>query len=256
MSVTFQIQNSDPALLARATAIARAFVQDYMRPDVVGIVLLGAIPRGYFDTHADIDIAIFQQRGAELPLKEKFLHIDGLEVQIWLSDYEDDHDTAWDMARRWTYTQREIVHDPQGKIAQLLAEKVPLRPEERRWMLMAGLTLSEWYVNRLTQLWVDRGSLTSAQHMFEQGINYFYELLFALNHELVADTKWRLYCVERLERLPSRFQERIREAMLLHAFTMEDVGRRKQAFMGMWDEMKPLVEAETGMTFEEMLAII
>ncbi len=256
MSITFQIENSDPALLAKANTIARAFVQDYMRPDVVGIVLLGAIPRGYFDAHADIDIAIFQQRGAELPLKEKFLQVDGLEVQIWLSDYEDDLDAAWDMARRWTYTQREIVYDPQGKIAQLLAQKVPLQPEERRWMLMAGLTLSEWYVNRLTQLWVDRGSLTSAQQMFEQGLNFFYEMLFGLNHALVADPKWRLYCVERLERLPAGFQEGIRACLTLRAFTPEDLERRKQAFMQMWEEMKPLVEAETRLTYEEMLAVV
>ena len=142
----FSIHSSDASLLEKATRIAGDFVQEYMRDEVVGIVLLGAIPRGYFDHHADIDIAIFKKQGADLPLKDKFFQIDGIEVQVWLSDYESEITSTWDMAKRWTYTTRQIVFDPQGKIAQLLEEKVPLHPEEKRWLVMSGFTLSEWYV--------------------------------------------------------------------------------------------------------------
>ncbi len=256
MSTKFLIQSSNPALLEKATRIAHEFGQKYSIDDIVGIVFLGAITRGYFDRSADIDIAIFKKQTADIPLKDKFLKIDDIEVQIWLSDYESEVTNSWDMAKRWTYSHGQIYFDPQGRIAQLLKEKVPLRPEEKRWLVMSGFTLSEWYVNRLTQLWIERGNRISAQHMFDQGINYFFDMLFGLNNELVADTKWRYYCVEQLERLPDHFQERIKETMLLHSFTMDELERRKKVFMEMWAEMKPIVEAEIQMTFDEMLQIV
>ena len=101
-------------------------------------------------------------------------------------------------------------------------------------MLMSGLVLSEWYINRLTSLWVERGNIISAQHMFNQGLDYFFEMLFAINDQLVADMKWRYYCVERLTRLPTHFRESIQEIMLLSAFTVEEIERRKRVFMEIW----------------------
>ncbi len=227
-----------------------------MTDDIVGIVFLGAITRGYFDRSADIDIALFKKQAAEIPLKDKFYKIEGIEVQVWLSDYESELTSSWDMAKRWTYSQGQIHFDPQGKISQLLKEKVPLNPDEKRWLVMSGLILSEWYVNRLTQLWVERGNIVSAHHMFDPGINYFFDMLFGLNNELVADTKWRYYCAEQLERLPHDFQERIKDTMILHSFTVDELERRKRAFMAMWEEMKPMVEEEVQMSFDEMLQVV
>lgn len=256
MSTKFVIQASDPVLLEKARRVAQAFVQPYMNDAVVGIVFLGAIVRGYFDRFADIDIAVFKKQGADLHLPHKFLKVEDLEVQLWVSDYEDELTAKWDMSRRWTYAQAQIYYDPGGKIAPLLQAKVPLQPDERKWLLMAGLTLSVWYTNDLTRLWVERGNLISAHHMFDQGLNYFFDMLFGLNHELVADMKWRYYCVAQLDRLPSHFAERIQETMLLHALSLEELDRRQRAFMTMWEEMKPIVEAEVQMTFDEMVQVV
>jgi predicted nucleotidyltransferase len=256
MSTKFLIKSTDPVLLEKATRIAKEFVQKHMSDDIVGIVFLGAIARGYFDQSADIDIAIFKKQGSEISLTKKFYKIEGLEVQIWLSDYENELTNPWDMAKRWTYTQAWIYFDPQDKISQLLKEKVPLKPEEKKWLMMAGLTLSEWYINRLTQLWLERGNIISAHHMFDQGLIFFFDMLFGLNNELVADMKWRYYCVEQLERLPEKFQERIKDIMILHSFTIEELERRKKLFMEIWREMQPIIENEVQMTFEEMEQIL
>jgi hypothetical protein len=256
MPAKFNIPSSDPALFEKAARIAKEFVRPYVCGDIVGIVFLGAIARGYFDRHADIDIAVWKKRGSEIPIDRKFYKIEDIEVQVWLADYESELETPWDMPKRWTYSQPQIFHDPQGTTARLLEEKVPLKPEEKRWLLMSGLTLSEWYVNRLTRLWVERGNLISAHHMVGQGLIYFFDMLFGLNDELVPDMKWRYYCVEQLARLPRNFRERLRETMILNAFTVEELERRKQAFMEMWREARPEVEAEVRMTFEEMLEIV
>lgn len=256
MSTTFIIQSSDPVLLGKATRVAKEFAQQYISENVVGIVFLGAITRGYFDHSADIDIAIFKKQGSEISITNKFLKIDDLEVQVWLSDYESELTIPWDMAKRWTYSLGQIYYDPSDKISQLLKEKVPLKPEEKKWLMMSGLTLSEWYINRLTHLWVERGNIISAHHMFDQGLNYFFDMLFGLNNQLVADMKWRYYCVEQLERLPHNFQERIKDTMILCSISIEELERRQKAFMDMWAEMKPIIENEVRMSFDEMLQIV
>src|SRR5512135_3472526 len=161
----YSLPSSDPLLLEKAARLAREFAGQYTRPGIVGIVFLGAIPRGYFDASADIDIALFKEKQAEIPLASQFRKVEGLEVHVHLADYESELAAPWDMSKRWTFSQGQIYYDPLGRIAQLLAEKVPLKPDEKKWLLMSGLCLSEWYVNRLTDLWVQRGNITSAHHM-------------------------------------------------------------------------------------------
>lgn len=256
MSTTFSIPSSNPVLLEKAIRIAQEFARGLISDDITGIVFLGAVARGYFDSEADIDIAIFKRKGSQFSLDAKFFKVEGMEVQVWLSDYERELREAWDMPKRWTYSQSQIFHDPQRKIAGLLRAKVPLKAEEKRWMLMCGLTLSEWYVNRLTHLWVMRGNITSAHGMFSQGLTYFFDMLFVLNDELVPDMKWRQYSVERLEHLPQNFQSRIKETMLLHEFSLEELERRRMAFMEMWEEMKPVVEGEVGLSYPEIQELV
>jgi hypothetical protein len=256
MSTAFQICSSDDSLLDKATRVAHEFAQQYISDEIVGLVFLGAIVRGYFDHSSDIDIALFKKQTSRMSLPSQFLKVEGLEVHCHLADYESELTTPWNMAKRWTYSQGQIHYDPEGKIAHLLKEKVPLQLEEKKWLLMSGLTLSEWYINRLTQLWVERGNLISAHHMFDEGLNHFFNMLFARNNQLVADVKWRYYCVERLLLLPSNFQERIKEIMMLRMFSIEELERRKAVFMEMWREMLPIVEQEVQMSYDEILQLV
>lgn len=256
MTTQFNILSSDPVQLEQATRVAKEFVQQYMRDEIVGIVFLGAIARGYFDHAADIDIAIFKKKAVTIPLGSQFLKVQGFEIYIHLEDFDSGVQPFWDMSKRWTYSQCQVYYDPNGLITRLLKEIVPLKPEERKWLLMSGLALSDWYINSLTHLWVERGNLVSAHHMFDQGLNYFYDLLFAINNELVADMKWRYYCVEKLPRLPLDFHERIKEVLLLNELTVEEINRRQLAFMELWRGLVPLVEHEVGLTYAEIKNLV
>ncbi len=256
MPTEFVIPSSDPNLLEKARRAAREFSEPYMREDVIGVVLLGAVARGYFDQAADIDVAIFREHSSEGAFPPQYTHIEGLEIQCWLSDYESELPAKWDMPRRWTYSQGQVIYDPAGKIARLLKEKVPLKAEERKWLLMSGAALSEWYVNRLTRLWRERGNLVSAHHMFDRGLDYYFDMLFALNDELVADTKWKYYCVERLARLPAGFRQGVAEAMVVRSLSVEELDRRRAAFMSIWQEMLPLVENELQMPYSEFSQMV
>lgn len=253
---TFIIQGSDPALLEKATRVAEEFARQSISDSIVGIVFLGAVARGYFDHSADIDIAIFKKQASSIPINQKLYQVNGFEVQIWLSDYESEDTATWDMSKRWTYSQAKIFYDPQGQVAALLEEKVPFGPDERKWLMMSGLILSEWYIRGLTQLWVERGNIVSAHHMFNQGLNYFLDMLFGLNNQLVPDMKWRYYFAEQLKHLPTNFQERFLDTMMLHSPTSEELDRRRAAFMMMWEEMRPVIEQEVQMSFDEMVKVV
>jgi len=256
MKKQFLIQSSDPIQLAQARRVARKFVQQYARDEMVGIVFLGAIARGYYDASADIDIAFFKKHTADISMPVTFQKVEGFEIHSHVEDYESTIQTTWDMSKRWTFSLGQIHYDPDGLIARLLQEKVPMQPDEKKWLLMSGLVLSEWYFNRLTRLWLERGNIISAQHMFNQGLIYFFDLLFAINDQLVADMKWRYYCVESLTCLPQHFRKSIQEIMLLNAFSVEEIERRKVAFMKMWQQMVPLVEKEVQMPYDEFKELV
>jgi predicted nucleotidyltransferase len=66
MNTKFLIPSSDPVLLEKATRVAKEFIQKYINDNVIGIVFLGAIVRGYFDHLADIDIAVFKKQNSEV----------------------------------------------------------------------------------------------------------------------------------------------------------------------------------------------
>jgi len=154
MPFVSQIPSSDPALLDKARKIAEKFARRFMRDDVEGIAYLGALVRGYFDRHADIDIAVFAAGGPGSISVPQYQRIDGIEVHCHRASIDDETAATWDMAKRWAYSESSIRYDPQGRLRRLLEQQVPLRPEERRWLMISGITLSEWYINRLTELWV------------------------------------------------------------------------------------------------------
>lgn len=256
MSVDFTILSSDPALLERATSLAKRFANRYTREGIIGIVFLGAVVRGYFDSFADIDVIIYKSPGADIAMADQYIHEDGFEIQCWLADYAEETALPWGMAKRWTFSTHWIYYDPQGLVARLLAEKMPLKPEERRWLMIEGMTQSFWYIDSLPQLWISRGNLVSAQHMFSEGLTHFFEALFGLNNELVADVKWRYYCTEQLATLPDKFKENIAEVLQVHAFDTADITRRQRAFMEIWQAILPQIEAEVGMPFDEFAKLV
>jgi hypothetical protein len=246
-----EIASSDPALLEKATRTAEEFACRFMRDDVAGIAYLGALVRGYFDRYSDIDIAVFGVHGIEGIALPQYQHVDGFEIHCDLAGIDAEAAATWGMAKRWAFSQASIRYDPQGRLRQLLEQKVPLKPEERRWLMISGITQSQWYIDSLTQTWVDRGSVLSAHGMFGPGLDHFFEALFGLNDRLVADFKWRLFYAERLDVLPTDFHSRMTEVMKVRALDEEELKRRRDAFMAMWHELLPLIEKEVGMRFDE-----
>ena len=247
----FAVRSSSEQMLSDATRTAHQFADRFRRDDVVGIVFLGAIVRGYFDAAADIDVALIAKGSLGNDCPPQYHREDGFEIHCWVSEYTTEVSEPWSMGKRWAHSESLVHYDPEGLIAPLVAERTKLTDEERRWLMVSGTTLSEWYIRRLSALWVDRGSLLSAHSMLSQGVSHFCEALFALNHKLVADHKWRTFYAERLPVTPAHFSERMAELIVAKELTVSDLERRVSVFMQMWEEIVRLVEKEVGSTFAE-----
>lgn len=246
----YEIKSSNPMLLQKAKITAQKYAEKQITNNIIGIVFLGAIVRGYYDEEADIDIAIFQ-KSTEQDFETRTIEVDGFQLQYFKLNFENEKHITWEMGKRWAYSNIEIFFDPENKVYQLIHEKVQLMDQERKQLLMVGIALSEWYINRLTELWITRGNIMSAHYMINEGLNHFYTVLFMLNNQLVADFKWRIFCAEQLKILPADFKEKISRVMETKEITKNELEMRKSAFMELWHDILPKVEDEVGMKYED-----
>jgi hypothetical protein len=62
--------------------------------------------------------------------------------------------------------------------------------------------------------------------------------------------------VEQLERLPVHFKKRFQETMTLRSISTNELDKRISPFIEMWQELRPIIEAETKMTLKEMEQVV
>jgi hypothetical protein len=247
--LNFSIPSSDPTLFQKANETAKRFASKHINEDTIGIVFLGGIARNYFDKYSDIDIAIFKDIDSE-KVDIAYHTIDGFEIQTFISGYNNELSIKWDMSKRWAYSNNIVFYEKENQIGNLLKQKVSLTKDERNWMMISGITLSEWYCNRLLDLWINRGDILNAHYLINEGINQYFCALFALNNELVADFKWRIFCATQLPNKPNDFEEKLVSLMIMKENTIEDLNRRRQVFLNLWQWTVNKIEIEIGQKYD------
>jgi predicted nucleotidyltransferase len=243
--------------LAEATAVAEEFASKFRRKGVVGIVFLGGIARGYFDEFSDIDIIIFKKKGTRLGMRrEDEIEYKGFKIDYEIANYEDSVRSEWEMEKRWAFSNSKIFYDPEGKIRTLIGRKVHPRNEERKWMIIEGMTQSEWYCNENSESWVYRNDMISAHRSMSLALEYLMKALFGLNNQLLPDEKWLMYQVQRLSFVPERFNEKLKEIILVKDLSRRELQRRRNALNYLWKQMLPRAEKEVGMKFDEFKRLV
>lgn len=86
--------------------------------------------------------------------------------------------------------------------------------------------------------------------MITEGINLFLNMLFAFNHELPPDYKWKIFCTKELTIKPEKFEERISDVLMVKEMTIFELERRMKSFLGLWKEMIPRIEEGIKMSYE------
>ena len=243
--------------LADALAIAEEFASRFKREGVVGIVFLGGIARGYFDKFSDVDIIVFKRRNVDLGMKTEYeLKYKGFVIDYEIVNYEDFVESEWDIERRWAFSKVKIFYDPEGKIKALIDRKVCLKDEEKKWLIIEGVTQSEWYCNVVSESWIYRNDVVSAHYSIFIALDELVKALFMLNNRLLPGSKWRIYLVQRLEWLPEEFNEKLREVLLIKDFSIKELERRRSALNYIWRQILPKAEKEVGMKFNEFKKLV
>ncbi|MCD1656109.1 hypothetical protein K7J14_15520 [Treponema zuelzerae] len=246
----FKLKTNNNEKLNEAYQLAVKYVDEINKKDVIGIAFLGAIVRGYYDNDSDIDITIFRKKYRQKITSDTFDY-HGYQLHIFDVDYKNELAIKWEMGKRWAYSTSQVYWEKSNLITSLIENKTSISESEKKWFLMSGITLSEWYINRLTDLWIRRGDIENAHYQFSEGLTHFFNALFALNNELVPDYKWRIFCSKQLETLPPNYSEDISNIQIVHSITVEEIERRKKVFFNMWNSILPKIEDKLGMKYEE-----
>ena len=248
---------------------AKEFTKKLKRRGIVGIVCTGGIGRGYADRYSDVDITIYVRKNARIGLpKEGEMDVqvskedrvkygvDKINVDWVILNYEKALRKKWDMETRWAFSQVKILHDPEGRIRELIKKKVVLPDRERKWLMMEGVEQSHYYGVRVPEIWVRRGHIISAHHSMYYGLEMLFQALFALNKQLIPAPRWKLWYSKFLKWKPRGFERKIKRALSIREFSKQELERRKRAIMDLWEQIKPKVEKEVGMKWEEFKKII
>jgi len=243
--------------LVEAMAVAKEFASKFKRKGVVGIVFLGGVARGYFDKFSDIDIIIFKRKRVKIGMKrEDEIEFKGFKIDYEIISYEDFVKSEWEMEKRWAFSSAKIFYDPEGKIRALINKKVRLKDEEKKWMIVEGMTQSEWYCNYSSEAWVHRNDLISAHYSIDLALKYLMKALFGLNNQLLPDEKWQMYQVQRLKWLPRGFKEKLKEIIFVKDLSIKELQRRRNALNYLWKQMLPKAEKEVGIKFDEFKRLV
>jgi len=229
--------------------------------NVVGIVLLGGVVRGFADRFSDLDIAVFLDKKDD-ELCRKIRHIGSrmakshnvdLDLMVhYLGDFK-----KWKMkeeALRWEYSNAKIVLDTTGEIKRVLSQNLRLPKDFWIRRIVICSEYIKWYccpseegVGTIAESWIERGDPLSAHYCLNYSVDLLLRLLFAINREFVPAPKWRIFYSYNLKWLPTGYKELIREAMITTSLSLGEFNRRLIAIRRIWHEVAARIEEETGL---------
>jgi predicted nucleotidyltransferase len=230
--------------------------------DVVSIVFMGGLTRGFMDKYSDIDIMVFlNNEDRVLARRIKKIGSDaqrltGVDVDLevhplgWLK-------RRWNEVDRWSFAKSEIVYDPKGETRELFEDKLKLSDEFWVRRIVVCCEYLKWYccppkenMGTMAEAWVERGDLVSAHYCLTYSIDVMLRIIFALNKEFVPPQKWTVFYSYGLKWLPKHYKELLLEAMAIKEMSESDLERRLRAIRKMWRDIVPKVKDATGLTLD------
>lgn len=233
--------------------------------NVVGIIFLGGLIRGFVDKFSDLDITVFLSgKDERVPTQIYDLGLEerkrsAIDIDLEIHFLEDFKRRRWDEMDRWELSNAEIAFDPKGEIRKMLRAK--LRIPKEFWIRRIALCSEyvKWYccppkddVGTIAEAWIQRGNLVSAHYSLNYAIELLFNVIFALNKEFLPPPKWRIFYSSRLKWLPKNYKELLGEAMRVKSMSPKDFDRRLRAIRRMWCEILPKIEDATGLTPTQM----
>ena len=218
------------ALLESAGRVAEELASSFTRKrGVVGVVYVGALARGFFDEHSDIDIVVYKKRGVRLGWpREKEYTYKGFTVDLEVRNYEKDLRRTWPPEERWVFLNARIRYDPEGLVRKLIELKARLTERERSQLLEDELRKAEWSLGDV-RAWLHRGSPLSAHYMVTVALRHLLRSLVLLNGLPPPPDKWLIHAALSAERRPSQLEKLLQCILECQRLDADEVERRLSA---------------------------
>jgi hypothetical protein len=173
---------------------------------VVGVLATGGVARGYCDDVSDLDLVVFteEERTDEIAsyiaigmLMHKDICLD-TPVESYRTAVEAEVPSEyWSQVVRWDREHAIVVADTDGRIGDLLANKIVFPESERKRLLEQYRVLVEEYLLYNVDMWSRRGTLANVADTIITGTAYLICWLYAKNRKFQPYLpKWLFYYLE------------------------------------------------------------
>ncbi len=213
--------------------------------EIMGVVLIGGLSRGYGDELSEIDLKFFLHKkdfekwmssGAVFPSGDSLFK--GHYVDFDFVCFEDEMDEDWSDYKVWDASTAKILYDPKGLIRDLFRLKIVFPKKKKEALLMKYiLTYGVYFYDLVVQQWQHRGDLLAAHHCLNNALDSLIKTVFLINDEFIPFEKWALNLSYSLPWLPKDWEIRITKAMLVQEISETDVERRKSMIAALFKEV-------------------
>lgn len=231
----------------RARQLARRFA---VLEGVVGVALVGGLPLGQADRYSDLDLVVYLRHrtlrtwllGAA-PMPEGMSRSQGIRLDLSYRDYAEDEARPWSPTERWQASTAEVLYDPEGLVAALLADKGAYPPAERDRALAEALATTERLLDSVVPAWLYRGDALAAHHALGAALDALLAVLYLINERPFPGQHWGLRLAGELPWLPERWEERLAAALVVAEPSNGEAGRRRRVLSGLlrdcWARIAP-----------------
>lgn len=211
-------------------------------PGIVGMTLNGGLSRGYGDHLSEIDITLYlttegfaQWQTEQSPFAQGITKLGGQLYDIKVVDFAAEQRQPWSGDTLWDASYAEILHDPDGQLAALFAERLAQRPtpDEAQGLMMSCW----WYFQLAGDIWIHRGDVVQGHHLFNQAVITLVKALFVANGEWIPHEKWLFHLSRTLAWTPDQWAERLQAAMSTGDFTVDSLHNRQRLIAALWAEL-------------------
>ncbi len=209
---------------------------------IVGITLNGGLSRGYADHLSEIDIVIYLEKEhfenrqrIKIPLPLGIVKLSGYLYDIKVVDFESEEKRIWDSVSLWDLSYSKILFDPEGKIEQLMNDKLCCTPKVSQ---AEALLFSAWWYYRLAgDIWIHRGDALQGHYILNKAIVPLIEALFIANDEYIPHEKWIVHMSRSLDWKPQHWEKKLAKALGTGDLSIQDLLDRQAAVESLWKEI-------------------
>ncbi len=215
-------------------------------PGVAGITLNGGLSRGYADHLSEIDVTLYLDNSTfatweqgHAPIATGIVVLDGQLYDVKYVSLTAEQSRQWKTMELWDLSYAQILHDPSGEIARLVADKLTSPPYPAD---AGGHLFGAWWNFRLAgDIWLHRGDVLQGHLVLNHAVEALLKALFVANGEYIPHEKWLVHLSRSLAWTPADWNNRLALALCVPNTTIAALRDRQAVIEGLWLEIDRFV---------------